>query len=46
MRLSAGQRGWFPLHTGASMPAELPAMDVFVERLLEALGEDIEGVKV
>lgn len=43
LRLSAGTRGWFPLHSGLSLPHALPAMDAFVEQLLHALGEDIEG---
>ena len=43
LRLSAGARGWFPWHTGLSLPPGLPAMDAFVEQLLHELGEDIEG---
>ncbi len=43
LRLSAGTRGWFPWHTGLSLPPALPAMDAFVEQLLLELGEDIEG---
>lgn len=43
LRLSAGGRGWFPEHTGMPLPHALPAMDAFVEQLLHALGEDIEG---
>lgn len=43
LRLSAGTRGWFPWHTGALLPAALPALDAFVEHLLGELGEDIEG---
>lgn len=43
LRLSAGTRGWFPWHTGLSLPPNLPAKDAFVEQLLHELGEDIEG---
>lgn len=43
LRLSAGTRGWFPLHTTSPLPPGLPSMDAFVEQLLQALGEDIEG---
>ncbi len=43
LRLTAGTRGWFPWHTGLSLPHSLPAKDAFVEHLLHELGEDIEG---
>jgi 1,2-dihydroxy-3-keto-5-methylthiopentene dioxygenase len=43
LRQSAGRRGWFPLHTGRSLPPGLPPMEAFVEHLLHELGEDIEG---
>lgn len=43
LRLSAGTRGWFPWHTGLSLPPGLPAMDAFVEQLLQDMGEEIEG---
>lgn len=42
LRLTAGTRGWFPWHTGLSLPPGLPAKDAFIEHLLQELGEDLE----
>ncbi|MDO9434423.1 hypothetical protein [Hydrogenophaga sp.] len=42
LRLSAGTRGWFPWETGTPLPPALPALEAFVEQLLQELGEDID----